>query len=76
MGAYKITPTHELLLNDNFRGLDVKDVKDPNHYQHFRSPQSEEKREFIGTILKFIVARDDALHKPNFLDPLVEDYPK
>jgi radial spoke head protein 9 len=48
IGAYKITPTHQLLLNDGFKGLNSADSTKLEKYQHFRPPQTEEKKEFIG----------------------------
>ncbi|KAL4462089.1 hypothetical protein ABPG74_000934 [Tetrahymena malaccensis] len=68
VGAFKLTPTHELRYNDSFRGASLDSVSNINTYQHFRAPQSEEKKKFI--------ARDDALFHFNFLDPIEHDLPK
>jgi radial spoke head protein 9 len=50
VGAYKLTPTHELLVNDGFNGLNNTDVNNYASYMHFRQPLTEEKREFIGKL--------------------------
>jgi radial spoke head protein 9 len=50
VGALKLTPTHEILLNVNFKGLSLSQSLSVENYQHFRLPLSEQKREFIGKI--------------------------
>lgn len=50
VGAFRLTPNHELRYNDDFKGLNLKDLKDIGNYMHFRNPQSVEKQEFIGTV--------------------------
>lgn len=55
-------------MNDQFKGLPLNQIANIASYQHFRAPQSEEKIKFI--------ARDDALFKFDFLDPVASDLPK
>lgn len=38
IGAFKLTPTHELRYNESFKGLSYKDGGVLNNYQHFRNP--------------------------------------
>ena len=47
VGAYKLTPNHELRLNEAFMGLTLNEASDINNYQHFRNPMSEDKKAFI-----------------------------
>lgn len=51
VGAFRLTPNHELRYNDEFKGLSLKDIKNVSNYMHFRNPQTVEKQEFIGTFL-------------------------
>lgn len=48
VGALKLTPTHEILVNTCYKGLNQQESLELKSYQHFRKPQSEEKQEFIG----------------------------
>ncbi len=48
VGAFKLTPLHELRYNDSFFGLSVEEAAKLSNYQHFRNVQSQEKQEFIG----------------------------
>jgi len=68
VGALKLTPTHELRYNENFKGLSIIDASDIKNYQHFTNPMSKEKQEFI--------ARGEAIFSLDFLDPIEKDYPK
>lgn len=68
VGAFRLTPNHELRYNDEFKGLSLADLKNPEKFMHFRNPQTVEKQEFI--------AREDALFNYNFLDPIDKDLPK
>lgn len=36
VGAFKLTPTHELRHNDSFRGVSLADIANPASFQHFR----------------------------------------
>ena len=47
IGAYKLTPNHELRLNEAFVGLTLSEAADIQNYQHFRNPISEDKKAFI-----------------------------
>jgi radial spoke head protein 9 len=68
IGAYKLTPTHELRPNNAFVGLSRKEGLALEGYQHFRNPVSEEKKEYIS--------RGDVLFKFDFFDSLLNDLPK
>ena len=52
IGAYKLTPNHELRLNEAFVGLNLAEAADIGNYQHFRNPISEDKKAFICKINK------------------------
>lgn len=67
IGAVKLSPTHELRYDDSFGGLSITEANQLSNYQHFRSPLTEEKKEYI--------ARGDATFKRDFLDPLEKDFP-
>ena len=54
IGAYKLTPNHELRLNEAFVGLTLNEAADINNYQHFRNPISEDKKAFICNFDFFI----------------------
>jgi len=36
VGAFKLTPTHELRYNDSFRGVPLSEITNPASFQHFR----------------------------------------
>jgi hypothetical protein len=44
LGAYKLTPSKELRINENFTGISVADCKDLNKYLHFRDPLDQERK--------------------------------
>lgn len=67
-GAYKITPIHELRSDGLFHGLDIKESPILNMWNHFRLPESKEKRELID--------RDEALFSSDFFDDLSQDVPR
>lgn len=48
IGAYKMIPTHELVLNPDFRGLKIDKSKNLDNYLHLRQPKLEEQRTLIG----------------------------
>jgi len=58
IGAFKLTPTHELRYDDNFEGLGITEVDKMQNWQHFRNPQDE-------TVMKTIM-RDDAIFMKKF----------
>ncbi|CAD8126831.1 unnamed protein product [Paramecium sonneborni] len=62
VGSYRLTPTHELI-KTSFKGV----TAELKNYQHFRSPIRKDKQDLI--------ARDEALYRPDFLDSLVDDSP-
>ena len=68
IGAYKLTPSHELRPNNAFVGLARTEGLQLESYQHFRNPVSEEKKEYIS--------RGDVLFKFDFFDTLLTDLPK
>jgi len=68
VGAYKLTSTNELRLNDDFKGLTIAEANDIKFYQHFEPPQTKEKKDLI--------ARGEAVMKLDFTDALEKDYPK
>lgn len=46
------------------------------NYMHFRKPVTKEKQDLIGTEYNIItIARDEALHRMDFLDSLTVDKP-
>lgn len=67
-GAFRMTPSHELVRNAAFEGLSREALRDISKYAHFRNVQLPEKREQLD--------RDDALFTYNFLDPIERDLPK
>jgi len=67
VGALKLTPTHELRYNDNFKGLSITEAVDLKNYQHFTNPLTKEKQDFI--------ARGEAIFHLDFLDPIASDLP-
>jgi len=42
-------PTHELILNPNFRGLKIEQSKNLDNYVHLRAPNLPDKKLLIGT---------------------------
>ena len=38
IGAYKLTPSHELRYNDSFKGLNQEEGLKSSGYHHFRAP--------------------------------------
>jgi radial spoke head protein 9 len=68
IGAFKLTPGHELRYDDNYRGLTPTEAMDINNWQHFRHPQSVSKME--------IIQMDEAIFFKKFLDDLQDDQPK
>lgn len=68
IGAFRITPGHELTRNKYFEGLSLGQIKDIKSYSHFRSVQFPEKREMID--------RGDAINACDFFDPIEKDIPK
>lgn len=48
IGAFRLTPTHELRYNDSFGGLSQDQASHLSNYQHFKAPSLKEKKELIG----------------------------
>lgn len=48
IGAFKMTPSHEMRYDDEFKGLSIKDANNLKFYQHFRNPVSVEKQEMMS----------------------------
>ena len=44
VGAFKITPEHEVRRNETFKGLTGADSMDLSNYVHFRNVQDEQKK--------------------------------
>jgi radial spoke head protein 9 len=68
IGAYKMTPSHEMRYDDEFKGLSIKDSNCLTFYQHFRNPMCPSKQEMMMT--------EDVFFKFDFLDPVSSDNPK
>ena len=51
LGAFKMIPTHELVMNPNFQGLKIDKSKNLCNYVHLRQPKLCEKKLLIGTFL-------------------------
>ncbi len=62
-GAYKVIPEHELRLNETFKGLPEKELKNLKMYHHFR-PITQNKS---------IIESDDAIFRYDFLDCIEND---
>lgn len=67
-GSYKMSPNHELRSNSHFSGLDVKLATAFASWQHFRAPQTREKRAEIE--------QEAVIFWKNFLDGIDSDWPK
>jgi|ETNmetMinimDraft_30_1059905.scaffolds.fasta_scaffold66724_1 radial spoke head protein 9 len=52
IGAYKMTPSHEMRYDDEFKGLSIKNSNSLSFYQHFRNPQTTEKRDMMSKFLQ------------------------
>jgi radial spoke head protein 9 len=49
VGAYKMIPTHELILNPAFQGLKISQAVSLDHYAHLHPPTHPEKKVLIGS---------------------------
>lgn len=47
VGSLKLTPTHEIRYDNNFRGLSLAEANQIENYMHFRQPLTPEKQEYI-----------------------------
>ena len=68
VGAVKMIPLGELRLNDNFSGLNEKELELFSSYLHFRPPTTEEKIE--------VIKRGESILNFNFLDDLSQEKKK
>lgn len=68
IGAFKLTPAHELRYDDNYTGLTPEEALSFTNWQHFRAPQADSKKE--------IIALDEAIFFKKFLDDIQSDKPK
>jgi radial spoke head protein 9 len=68
MGAFKMTPQHELCRAEAFRGLAKADASNLSSYQHFRNVQHDDK--------KALLDKSDAPFHKDVLDPIEGDQPK
>lgn len=50
IGAFKITPSHEMRYNDEFKGLNIKSANTMEQYQHLRNPKTLEKQEMMSNL--------------------------
>jgi radial spoke head protein 9 len=65
IGSIKLTPKHEVRRNEAFKGLTLEAALNPENYIHFRSAQTEAKKE--------LNEQDDAIFRPDFLESIAED---
>lgn len=64
-GSVKLTPHHEVRRNEAFKGLCCDNAYELKSYIHFRSAQSEEKRN--------LNEQDDAIFRTDFLESIDND---
>ena len=64
-GAYKMLPLHEIRRNENFHGLNPKDLTNLSKFQHFRNVITEDK--------KTLIEKEDIIFQFNFYDSLDQD---
>ena len=68
VGAFKLTPDHELQRNLYFKGLNKDESSCPEKYYHFRNVQEQEKKELLN--------RPDSVFHSDVLDSITNDLPK
>ncbi|CDW83569.1 radial spoke head [Stylonychia lemnae] len=68
IGAYKLTPTHQVRRNEAFKGLNEDQYLQLENYQHFRNVQGQQYKDELD--------KPSAPFNPRFLEPVVEDQPK
>ena len=68
LGAFKMTPQHELCRAEAFRGLCKDEARKLDNYQHFRNVQCKDKHELLD--------KADAPFHKDVLDPICRDMPK
>lgn len=67
LGAFKMTPTHQVRRNEAFKGLQ-EDAVSLDNYLHFRNVQSPEYKQQLD--------QPGAPFNPSFLEPLTQDLPR
>lgn len=65
VGAFKMTPTHQVRRNEAFRGLKLEESLDVSKYFHFRNVQYEFSKENLDL--------PNAPFNQEFLDPINKD---
>lgn len=68
LGSFKLSTSHELHYNKNFKGLCLKEGLEMKNWLHFRQPLSLEKKKEIE--------KTDAIFRFDLLEGLEEDLPK
>ncbi len=68
VGAFKMTPQHQVRRNESFQGLRGADAHELSNYKHFRNVQDAMK--------KMDLDLPTAPFNPHFLDDITEDKPK
>ena len=68
VGAFKLTPTHQVRRNEAFKGLDHENATQFANYLHFRNVQNEQYKEQLD--------QPSAPFNAKFLEPITEDLPK
>lgn len=68
VGAFKMTPKHELRRAEAFRGLSKEQARSLENYLHFRNVQTREK--------KALLEQSDAPFRTDILEPIVTDTPR
>jgi radial spoke head protein 9 len=65
VGAYKLTPVHQVRRNESFKGLSKQEFLDLGNYLHFRNVQTAQYKEELD--------KPSAPFNPRFLEPITED---
>ena len=68
LGAFKLSPMHELCRNISFKGLSQTDLKTPAKYLHFRNVQESKKKELLD--------KPASIFHDDILDSIQNDLPK
>ena len=68
VGAFKMTPEHEVRRNETFKGLEGNDALDLSNYLHFRNVQDLQKKADLDL--------PTAPFNPHFLESVCHDQPK
>jgi len=68
LGAFKLSPTHELQRNAYFKGLPKTVLKSADKYLHFRNVQENQQKELLD--------KPESIFHEDILDPISNDLPK